>query len=59
MFICNEQSRRKMIETIKHLLGLCGEPHGLMYFLLLFGGSVSGMFAYLKQKNTNAKKEIH
>ena len=48
-----------MVETIKHLLGLCGEPHGLMYFLLLFGGSVSGMFAYLKQKNTNAKKEIH
>ena len=24
-----------MIETIKHFLGLCGEPHGLVYVLML------------------------
>ena len=37
-----------MIESIKHLLGLCGEPHGLAYYLLFGGAFVSGMIAYLK-----------
>ena len=39
-----------MFETIKHLLGLCGEPHGLAYILLTGGTIVSGIFYYLVNK---------
>ena len=35
------------MESIKHLLGICGEPHGLVYTLLTFGGA-STLFAYIK-----------
>jgi len=48
-----------MIETIKHLLGLCGEPHGLTHMLLMFGGSISGLFVYLKLKTKSAEEKIH
>ena len=37
-----------MIEAIKHLLGFCGEPHGLAYYLLFGGAFVSGIITYLK-----------
>tara|TARA_R100001594_G_scaffold115894_1_gene150803 strand:+ start:201 stop:326 length:126 start_codon:yes stop_codon:yes gene_type:complete len=37
------------VESIKHLLGICGEPHGLVYTLLTFGGA-STLFAYIKFK---------
>ena len=37
-----------MIETIKHLLGLCGEPHGFAYYFLFGGTFVSGMITYVK-----------
>jgi len=37
-----------MIESIKHLLGLCGEPHGFIYTLLTLG-SVSAIFTYIKR----------
>ena len=46
-----------MIETIKHLLGFCGEPHGLAHILLIFGGSISGILTFLKFKY--AKENIH
>ena len=35
------------METIKHLLGLCGEPHGLMHYLFTFGG-LTALLTYLK-----------
>tara|TARA_R100001082_G_scaffold2428_1_gene2143 strand:+ start:2312 stop:2443 length:132 start_codon:yes stop_codon:yes gene_type:complete len=38
-----------MIEYIKHLLGLCGEPHGLIYYIFAAGG-ISTLFIYLKTK---------
>ena len=38
-----------MVEHIKHLLGLCGEPHGLIYYLLSAGG-ISTLIIYLKTK---------
>jgi|TARA_R100000995_G_scaffold52368_2_gene25404 hypothetical protein len=38
-----------MIETIKHFLGICGEPHGLIYMLLSASG-ISGLIAYIKYK---------
>ena len=47
-----------MIETIKHFLGLCGEPHGLAY-VLMFGGSISGLLTYLKLKTKSAEEKIH
>jgi len=37
----------KLIESIKHLLGLCGEPHGLLHVLVTFSG-LSVIIAYLK-----------
>ena len=39
-----------MIETIKHLLGFCGEPHGLAYYILFGGTFVSAVITYLKSK---------
>lgn len=27
-----------MIEWIKHILGICGEPHGLFYWIITAGG---------------------
>ena len=37
------------METIKHLLGICGEPHGLLYTLFTLGG-LSTLLTYLKVK---------
>jgi len=37
-----------MFETIKHLLGFCGEPHGFVYYLLFGGTFVSGITTYIK-----------
>tara|TARA_R100001244_G_scaffold114067_1_gene84492 strand:+ start:486 stop:656 length:171 start_codon:yes stop_codon:yes gene_type:complete len=37
-----------IIEAIKHLLGFCGEPHGLAYYLLFGGAFVSGIITYIK-----------
>ena len=37
-----------MIETIKHLLGFCGEPHGLAHILLTGGSFLSGILHYLR-----------
>jgi hypothetical protein len=38
-----------MIESIKHFLGLCGEPHGFIYTILSIG-SVSSFLAYIKYR---------
>jgi len=38
-----------MIDTIKHLLGLCGEPHGLVHMLYAFGGLL-GTLGYVTTK---------
>jgi hypothetical protein len=38
-----------MIEYLKHLLGFCGEPHGLIYYILTAGG-ISTLFIYFKTK---------
>ena len=33
-----ERRKSNMLESIKHLLGLCGEPHGLAHMLYALGG---------------------
>ena len=38
-----------MIESLKHFLGLCGEPHGLLYSLISIGG-VASLLTYFKYK---------
>ena len=38
-----------MIETIKQLLGLCGEPHGLLHILLGLGG-ITALINYIRNK---------
>ncbi len=38
-----------MIETIKHLLGLCGEPHGLLHAILTLGG-ITALLNYIRLK---------
>ena len=38
-----------MMESLKHFLGLCGEPHGLIYTILSIG-SISGFLAYIKYR---------
>ena len=38
-----------MIESIKHLLGLCCEPHGLMHYMFTLGG-LTGILTYLKMR---------
>ena len=38
-----------MIEYLKHLFGLCGEPHGLLYLLMTTGG-ITSVFIYLKSR---------
>mgnify|MGYP003132592884 FL=1 len=38
-----------MIETIKHLLGLCGEPHGLIHIIFTISG-LSALATYVKMK---------
>ena len=38
-----------MMETIKHLLGLCGEPHGLLHILLGLGG-ITALINYIRNK---------
>jgi len=40
------------VEALKHLLGFCGEPHGLAYTILSLGG-LSAMYRYLKLKITS------
>ena len=45
-----------MIETIKHLLGFCGEPHGLAYILLTGGSFLSGVFYYVLYKIKGDKR---
>ena len=37
-----------MIETIKHLLGLCGEPHGLLHAILTLGG-ITALLNYIRR----------
>ena len=37
-----------MLEAIKHLLGFCGEPHGLAYYFLFGGTFVSAIITYIK-----------
>jgi hypothetical protein len=32
-----------MMEFLKHLLGSCGEPHGLLYMLYVFGAFIITM----------------
>jgi hypothetical protein len=39
-----------MIDTIKHLLGLCGEPHGFLYVIVTFGG-LKMFIEYIKRIN--------
>jgi len=41
-----------MIEYLKHLLGLCGEPHGLIFTLkTLFSiGGLSLVVSYIRRK---------
>jgi|DEB0MinimDraft_12_1074336.scaffolds.fasta_scaffold140021_2 hypothetical protein len=60
MCILTKSNRRgeQMIETIKHFLGICGEPHGLAY-VLMFGGSISGLLTYLKLKTKSAEEKIY
>ena len=38
-----------MMDTIKHLLGLCGEPHGLLHILLSLGG-ITALINYIRMK---------
>ena len=44
-----------MIETIKHLLGICGEPHGLLYILMTVGG-ITTLIRYIKLKIKREEK---
>jgi hypothetical protein len=37
-----------MFETIKHLLGFCGEPHGFAYYFFFGGTYVSVTITYIK-----------
>tara|TARA_R110000787_G_scaffold246295_1_gene352039 strand:+ start:520 stop:660 length:141 start_codon:yes stop_codon:yes gene_type:complete len=37
-----------MLEAIKHLLGFCGEPHGLAYYIIFGGTFVSAIITYIK-----------
>ena len=41
-----------MIDTIKHLLGLCGEPHGLLHIIFPLGG-VTALINYIKLKRSS------
>ena len=45
-----------MIEAIKHLLGLCGEPHGLIYILFTASG-LTTLLAYIKLKLKKNSKD--
>ena len=45
-----------MIEAIKHLLGFCGEPHGLIYILFTASG-LTTLFAYIKLKLNRKTKD--
>ena len=38
-----------MIEYLKHIFGICGEPHGLLYVILSVGGLTS-LYTYIKIK---------
>jgi len=38
-----------VIDTIKHLLGLCGEPHGLLHAILTLGG-ITALLNYIRIK---------
>ena len=49
-------ARINMIEAIKHLLGLCGEPHGLIYILFTASG-LTTLLAYIKLKLNRKTKD--
>jgi|TARA_R100001143_G_scaffold55035_1_gene50996 hypothetical protein len=36
-----------MIETLKHLIGWCGEGHGLLHTVYVFGAFIGTMFLYV------------
>ena len=36
-----------MIEAIKHLLGICGESHGLLHAMYVFGAFIGTMILYV------------
>ena len=36
-----------MIETLKHLIGWCGEGHGLLHAIYVFGGFIGAMLLYV------------
>ena len=36
-----------MLEALKHLLGLCGESHGLLHAMYVFGAFIGTMFLYV------------
>ena len=44
-----EQTGKRKMEFLKHILGLCGEPHGLIHIILTFGG-ISAIIKYIKLK---------
>jgi len=43
------------VEFLKHILGLCGEPHGLIHIILTFGG-ISAIIKYIKLKMHKGSK---
>ena len=36
-----------MLEALKHLLGLCGESHGLLHAIYIFGAFLGTMALYV------------
>jgi len=36
-----------MIEAIRHLSGACGEPHGLLHAVYIYGSFVGVMILYI------------
>ena len=44
------------MDTVIHLLGLCGEPHGLLYNIFILSFLIVMITIY---KVFNAKKEIY
>ena len=37
------------MEAIKHFLGLCGEPHGLLHYIFTLGG-FTALITYFKMR---------
>ena len=44
-----------MIEWLKHLLGICGEPHGLLYWLF----TTSGLSIYLIKRKRGERDDSY